>query len=99
MRDDAAYLLDILLAAQKILEFTQSMSWEEFQQNEPIADAVTYRISIIGEAASKISQQTRDAQPEIRWKAMTGMRNRVIHEYFRVNLATVWDVVQKDIPA
>jgi uncharacterized protein with HEPN domain len=55
-------------------------------------------LEIIGEAARRVSQQTRDAHPEIPWEQMIGLRNRLIHEYFRVNLATVWDTVQNDLP-
>jgi uncharacterized protein with HEPN domain len=56
-------------------------------------------LEIIGEAARRISQDTRDAHPEIPWEQMIGMRNRLIHEYFRVNLTTVWETVQNDLPS
>ena len=99
MPHDSAYLVDILTAARRVLQFTQGVSWVEFQQNELLQDGVAHRISIIGEAASRVSQQMRDAHPEIEWRGMIGMRNRIIHEYFRVNLEVVGDVVQNDIPA
>ena len=56
-------------------------------------------IEIIGEAASKISRPVRDAHPEIPWQSIIGMRNRLVHEYFRIDLPTVWKIVQNDIPA
>jgi len=56
-------------------------------------------LEIIGEAARRVSQETRDAHAEIPWEQMIGMRNRLIHEYFRVNLATVWETVQNDLPS
>ena len=99
MRRDEAYLLDILIAARKALRFLEGMSWEEFQQSELHQNAVMQPLEIIGEAARRVSQQTRDAHPEIRWEEMIGMRNRLIHEYFRVNLKTVWDTVHNDLPS
>ncbi len=55
-------------------------------------------LEIIGEAARRVSRDTQDAHPEIPWDQMIGMRNRLIHEYFRVNLVTVWETVQDDLP-
>jgi uncharacterized protein with HEPN domain len=55
-------------------------------------------LEIIGEAARLVSQETRDTHPEIPWEQMIGMRNRLIHEYFRVNLTTVWETIQNDLP-
>ncbi len=99
MRRDEAYLLDILIAARKALRFLEGMSWEDFQQSELHQNAVMRPLEIIGEAARRVSQQTRDAHPEIPWEEMIGMRNRLIHEYFRVNLKTVWDTVHNDLPS
>ncbi len=97
MRRDDAYLLDILLAAQKARQFLEGMTWADFQQSELHQNAVMHPLTIIGEAAARISQGTRDAHPEIPWTMMTGMRNRLTHEYFRVNLAVVWETVQTDL--
>jgi len=74
------------------------MTWEGFQQSELHQNAVMRPLEIIGEAARLVSQQTRQAHPEIPWEQMIGMRNRLIHEYFRVNLKTVWETVQNDLP-
>ena len=98
MQRDDAYLLDILIAARKALKFLEGMTWEEFERSELHQNAVMRPLEIIGEAARRVSQQTRDAHPEIPWEQMIGIRNRLIHEYFRVNLATVWDTVQNDLP-
>ena len=95
---DNAYLLDILVAARKVLEYSKGVTWEEFQQNDLLQSATMRPLEIIGEVARKISQETKDAHPEIPWDDMIGMRNRLIHEYFRINLQTVWDTVQNDIP-
>jgi uncharacterized protein with HEPN domain len=95
---DAAYLLDILNAARKVRRFTTGVTEEEFENNDLVQSATMRELGIIGEAARKISQETRNAHPGIPWAEMIGMRNRVIHEYSRINLEKVWDTIQKDIP-
>ncbi len=98
MQRDEAYLLDILIAARKALKFLEDITWEGFERSELHQHAVIRPLEIIGEAARRVSQQTRDAHPEIPWEQMIGMRNRLIHEYFRVNMTTVWETVQNDLP-
>ncbi len=99
MQRDKTYLLDILIAARKITEYTQAKTWNEFDQSDLIQDAVIRQFEIIGEAARLVSQELKDAHPEIPWRQMTKMRNRLIHEYFRVDVEIVWDAVQIDIPS
>lgn len=98
MQRDEAYLLDILIAARRAVRFLEGMTWEAFEQSELHQNAVMRPLEIIGEAARRVSQDTRDAHPDIPWDQMIGMRNRLIHEYFRVNLTTVWETVQDDLP-
>lgn len=97
-RDDA-FLLDMLLAARKILKYTQGCDPERFENDEVMQDAVMRRIQIIGEAARKVSPEFKEAHPEIPWTGIIGMRHRLIHEYFRIIPEKVWDAVAKDIPA
>jgi uncharacterized protein with HEPN domain len=97
-RDDA-YLLDMLLAAREIGEFTQGISWEQFQTHRMMQHAVVRLIQIIGEASRKISPQFRDTHPEIPWRKIAGMRNRLVHEYFRIMPEKVWESSQNDLPA
>ena len=96
-RDDA-YLLDMLLAARKVQEFTQGVGRKQFENDDLIQNAVMRQIQIIGEAARKVSSQCQQTHPEIPWQGVIGMRNRLIHEYFRIIPERVWDVVEKDIP-
>ncbi len=98
MRRDEAYLLDILIAARKARKFLEDVSWEAFQQSELHQNAVIRSLEIIGEAARLVSDSARDAHPEVPWEEMIGMRNRLLHEYFRINVQTVWDTVQNDLP-
>ena len=96
-RDDA-YMLDMLLPARKVQDFTQEIGWEDFAADELVQNAVMRQIQIIGEAARKISAKYQEAHQEIPWQGIIGMRNRLIHEYFRIIPERVWDVVDKDIP-
>jgi len=96
-RDDA-YLLDMLLATRKVLEFTYDITWDQFRVDDLVQNAVMRQIQIIGEAARKVSIEYQQYHPEIPWQKIIGMRNKLVHEYFRIIPERVWDVVQKDIP-
>ncbi len=97
-RRDDAYLLDILLAAQDVMSFVEGMEEEAFRASELHQNAVVRKLEIIGEAAGRISEETKKSSPEIAWPEIIGMRNRLIHEYFRIDLDEVWNTVQKSIP-
>jgi uncharacterized protein with HEPN domain len=98
MRRDESYLLDILIAAKKALKFVERIDRNRFEDNELVQNAVMRPLEIIGEASAKISKEFRKAHPEIPWREMVGLRNRLIHEYFRIDLGAVWDTIQKDLP-
>jgi uncharacterized protein with HEPN domain len=95
-RDDA-YMLDMLLAARKVENFTSGVSWEKFETDDLLQNAVMHQIQIIGEASRKISQHYKDSHPEIPWQMIIGMRNRLVHEYFDIIPERVWDVVENNI--
>lgn len=97
-RDDA-YLLDMLLGARKAREFVAGLSREEFGNDEIVQSAVMRMVQIVGEAAGKLSGEFRAAHPGLPWAAMTGMRNRLVHDYFGIDLSLLWDTVQDDLPA
>jgi uncharacterized protein with HEPN domain len=98
MRRDDAYLLDILLAARKALKFVEGIDRNQFEENEIIQNAVMHPLEIIGTAAGKISKGFCKTHSEIPWKEMVGLRNRLVHEYFRVDFGAVWDTIHKDLP-
>lgn len=98
MRRDDAYLLDILIAARKALQFVEGIDQNNFRDNELVQNAVMRPLEIIGEASSKISKEFRKAHSEIPWREMIGLRKRLIHEYFRIDYGAVWDTIHKDIP-
>ncbi len=99
MRHDMVLMLDMLLAGQTVLEFTAGMGQEAFFANRLVQSAVIRELQVIGEAARLITEESRSRYPEIAWRQIAGMRNRMIHEYFDVRLPVVWDVIQQDIPA
>ena len=98
MRRDDAWLLDILLAARDAVDFASGLDYEKFERNPLHQKAILKTIEIIGEAAARISQETREAHPEIPWPKIIAMRNHLVHAYFEINLRRVWEVVQNDVP-
>jgi len=99
MRDDAGHLLDMLLAARDAESFLAGLTWEQFENSRLHQNAVIKAIEIIGEAASRVSLQTRAAHPEIPWPEVIGIRHRLVHGYFEVDLHQVWNTVRNDLPS
>lgn len=97
-RDDSAYLLDMLLAARDAVSFTDSMSYHEFSRDRRTQLSVLKSVEIVGEAAAQVSENTKRAHPAIPWREIVGMRNRLVHVYFDIDLALVWDTVRDDLP-
>jgi uncharacterized protein with HEPN domain len=93
------YLRDMLENAEKALEFVHGMKYEEFFEDEKSSYAVVRALEIIGEAARQIPDDVRDANPEIQWREVAGMRNKLMHEYFGVNMKVVWQTIEEDLPA
>jgi uncharacterized protein with HEPN domain len=98
MSRDDTYLVDILESAKIALDYVFDKTWDEFYEDIQCQDAVVRRIEIIGEAARRVSQETRDKHPQIPWREMTSMRNLVIHEYDVVDINQVWDTAQNRLP-
>lgn len=73
-------------------------SLEEFQANTMLVDACVFNLSQIGELVTKISDDTKNLFHEIPWKAISGMRNKIVHDYFSVNMNIVWDTINNDLP-
>lgn len=98
MQKDEAYLLDILIAAQKIKRFTEGLSYAQFCTHEMAQSAVIREFQVIGEAARLLSDEFKTAHAAVDWTAIIGMRNRLVHEYFDIRFDVVWQAAQVDIP-
>ena len=91
-------LIFLICYWHKVLEFTCDITWDQFRVDDLVQNAVMRQIQIIGEAARKVSIEYQEYHPEIPWQKIIGMRNKLVHEYFRIIPERVWDVVQKNIP-
>lgn len=98
MRDYKLYLSDILDAMDSIERFVEGMGFEEFKRDDRTVSAVVRKFEIIGEASKNIPEEMRRNYPEIPWKEMSGMRNRLIHVYFKVDYNLVWTTIKDRIP-
>ena len=95
---DETRLHDMLDAAIKAREFAAGKTRAMLDTDELLAFALVRALEIVGEAASRVSQDTRSRHPQIRWKEIVGMRNKIIHDYLSVDYEIVWDVVTNDLP-
>ncbi len=92
------YLHDILENAAKACQFVDGMSGDDFLQDDKTVFAVIRALEVMGEAAKNIPDDIRDKYPAIPWRDMAGMRDKLIHHYFGVDLNTVWKTVTRDLP-
>jgi uncharacterized protein with HEPN domain len=97
-RDIRDYLQDILNAIELAQSFVADMPFDEFQADTKTSFAVIRALEIIGEATKNIPEPIRAQYPAVPWKGFAGMRDKLIHAYFGVNLEVVWDTIQQDLP-
>jgi uncharacterized protein with HEPN domain len=97
VKDDRAYLEHIRDALSDIATYT-NVGRGAFFADRMRQDATLRKLQVIGQAVKNLSEDTKSRQPQIPWKQIAGMRDKVIHDYFGVNLEIVWAVVDKDLP-
>jgi len=98
-RSDEEWVEDIVSAVADIRADTAGIDLTAFAAKPVIVRSVLYSIAVIGEAAKNISPAFKAAHPDIPWRAIAGIRDRIVHEYFRTNTRRIWDVVVDDIDA
>jgi len=97
-RDVRLFINDILEAIGKIEKYVHGKSYGEFEKDDKTKDAVVRNLEIVGEAVRNIPENFKEKYPDVDWKAAAGMRDKLIHEYFGVSLAIVWETVKSDLP-
>lgn len=97
MRTEALYLDDILDAADAIARFLPNIEREAFLGDDLYQSAVLQKLTVIGEAAARLSEEFRDRHPEVRWRGIIGLRNIAVHNYFGVSWDTIWNAATQDV--
>ncbi len=97
-RDFRLYINDICQAIESIEQYVEGMSFEEFGGDQKTIDAVVRNLEIIGEASKTVPDQVKQSNPEVPWKEMAGMRDKLIHAYFGINVETIWKTIKTRLP-
>ena len=89
---------DIWEAVEKIERYVSGMDHDAFVGDEKTIDSVVRNLEIIGEAANRLPQNFRRQYPEIKWPQIIGLRHRIVHDYFNIDVEIVWQIIQTDLP-
>lgn len=89
---------DMLESAQKIMDYTSNLTYEQFLSDSKTIDAVIRNFEIIGEAANRLSEEFKDHYPEIEWHRLRGFRNRIVHDYSGIDYEIVWHIKEMFLP-
>lgn len=95
---DEAWVFDMLKASRRVRKYVAGMDFTRFSESNLNQDAVLRQLTILGEAAKRVSPQFRTDHPKIPWRKIAGFRDVVVHDYFAVDLPEVWRITQEDIP-
>jgi len=98
VKDDGVYLRHVRDAVDAVLTYTAS-GREHFFADRRTQDAVVRNLEIIGEAVKRLSVDLRNAYPDVPWRQIAGMRDKLVHDYFGVDLQLVWEVLERQLPA
>jgi uncharacterized protein with HEPN domain len=97
-RDPDLLIEDMRAAIHKIERYTSGMDQAMFQQDEKTVDAVVRNLEIIGEAARRIPAEFASRHANVPWRQVSGLRNRIVHDYFGLDLEIIWQVIRHDLP-
>lgn len=97
-REPGLLIEDIIDSANKILEYTQDLSFEEFTTDSKTIDAVIRNFEIIGEAANRLPEDFKEVHSNVEWHRIRGFRNRIVHDYFGIDYSIVWEIKESFLP-
>lgn len=92
------FLEDIVGSIEKIQKYIENLSFDDFQNDDLVVDAVLRNLEIVGEASRNIPPEIRTDHPDIPWGRMMGLRNIVSHEYFGIDLSIIWQIITVNLP-
>jgi uncharacterized protein with HEPN domain len=96
---EGLYLRHMLHAIDRVIEATERTTKQDFDRDWMIQDAIMHELQVLGEAAGRVSGEIVDAHPAIPWRKITGLRHKVVHDYFVVDLNVIWDTATIDVPS
>jgi uncharacterized protein with HEPN domain len=97
-RDPLVYLHDILESIRNIQEDTQELTATDFYEKRIVQQAVVRNLEIIGEAVQRLPKALKDTYPTVPWRKVVAMRNKIVHEYFGLKAAVIWQTIIDDLP-
>ncbi len=92
-------LSDILESIDRVTQYIEGLSFDAFSDDQKSIDAVVRNLEIIGEAANRLPDEFKEKHPEVEWHKVVGLRNRIIHDYFGIDLEIIWQIIHSDLPA
>ena len=98
-KDWRIFLDDIQKSIDKLEKYTSKITFDDFCKNEMLVDAVIRNLEIIGEASKFVPDEIKEKHSDIPWRAIVGLRNVLIHEYFGLDLENIWKIIVEDIPS
>jgi uncharacterized protein with HEPN domain len=99
MQRDPASLIDVATAIQEALDYVRDMTWDQFAADRKTQAAVMYALTVVGEAARRVSPAFRTRHSQLPWPDMISLRNRLVHEYDKIKLKVVWETLLDDLPS
>ena len=97
-RDTRLYVEDMLEFCEDVLEYTQGFDRDALAADRMRLDATLRKLSLIGEAATRVPPELRALAPEVPWRKVVGTRNRLMHAYLGIDMSTVWSIITRELP-